>query len=104
VSVPEQVTVALGELTGQMAEGLLSLAVATGLQVMSQVMEADVKALAGPRGRHDKGRTAVRHGSGPGSGPWAAAGSRSCARGCGLLTVPVSCRSRPTTCSARPSC
>jgi len=67
VSVPEQVTVALGELTGQMAEGLLSLAVAAGLQVMSQVMEADVKALAGPRGRHDKGRTAVRHGSGPGS-------------------------------------
>ncbi len=57
VSVPEQVTVGLGELTGQMAEGLLSLAVATGLQVMSQVMEADVEALAGPRGRHDKGRT-----------------------------------------------
>ncbi len=67
VSVPEQVTVALGELTGQMAEGLLSLAVATGLQVMGQVMEADVEALAGPRGRHDPGRTAVRHGSGPGS-------------------------------------
>jgi len=41
--------------------------VATGLQVMSQVMEADVEALAGPRGRHDKGRTAVRHGSGAGS-------------------------------------
>ena len=30
-------------------------------------MEADVEALAGPRGRHDKGRTAVRHGSGAGS-------------------------------------
>ncbi len=56
----------MGELTGQMAEGLMSLAVATGLQVMSQVMEADVEALAGPRGRRDKGRTAVRHGSGPG--------------------------------------
>jgi len=67
VSVPEQVTVAFGELSGQLAEGLLSLAVATGLQVMSQVMEAYVEALAGPRGRHDKGRTAVRHGSGAGS-------------------------------------
>ena len=67
VGVPEQGDGPLGELTGQMSEGLLSLAVATGLQVMGQVMEADVEALAGPRGRHDPGRTAVRHGSGPGS-------------------------------------
>jgi len=36
MSVPEQVTVGLGELTGRLAEGLLSLAVATGLQVMSR--------------------------------------------------------------------
>lgn len=33
--MPEQVTVALEELAGQVAEGLLSLAVATGLQVMT---------------------------------------------------------------------
>ena len=67
VGVPEQGDGPLGELTGQMAEGLLSLAVATGLQVMGQVMEADVEALAGPRARDDPGGTAVRHGSGPGS-------------------------------------
>jgi len=85
VSVPEQVTVGLGELTGQMAEGLLSLAVATGLQVMSQVMEAYVEALAGPRGRHDKGRTAVRYGSGAGSvtlGPAPGAGGAAVGAGC----------------------
>jgi hypothetical protein len=67
VSVPEQVTVALAELTGQVQEGLLALAVATGLQVMGQLMEADVQALAGPNGAHPPGRTAVRHGSGAGS-------------------------------------
>jgi len=64
VSVPEQLKVALEELTGQMAEGLLSLAVTTGLQVMTHLMEADVEAAAGPKGRQDKARTAVRHGSG----------------------------------------
>jgi len=32
VSVPAEVTVALEQLTGQIQEGLLSLAVATGLQ------------------------------------------------------------------------
>jgi hypothetical protein len=52
VSVPEQVTVALSELTGQLQEGLLSLAVATGLAVMGQLMEADVTELAGPKGAH----------------------------------------------------
>ena len=66
VSVPEQVTVGLGELTGQMAEGLLSLAVATGLQVMSQVMEADVEALAGPRVATT--RVGRQFGTGPGRG------------------------------------
>ena len=33
-----------------------------GLQVMGQLMEADVAAVCGPRGRHDTERTAVRHG------------------------------------------
>ncbi len=50
VSVPEQVTIALAELTGQVQEGLLSLAVATGLAVMGQLMKADAQVLAGPKG------------------------------------------------------
>jgi putative transposase len=33
-AVPEQVSVALAELAGQVQEGLLALAVGTGLQVM----------------------------------------------------------------------
>src|SRR4029079_7336186 len=50
-----------------MREGLLALAVGTGLQVMAAIMEADVTAVCGPKGRHDPERTAVRHGHGGGS-------------------------------------
>src|SRR4051794_19896389 len=50
-----------------MREGLLALAVGTGLQVMAAIMEADVTAACGPKGRHDPERTAVRHGHGGGS-------------------------------------
>src|SRR3954453_19236627 len=48
-------------------EGLLALAVGTGLQVMAAIMEADVAAACGPKGRHDPERTATRHGRGAGS-------------------------------------
>ena len=67
VVVPEQVSVAMAEIAGCMREGLLALAVGTGLQVMQALMEADVTTLAGPKGRHDPARTAVRHGSERGS-------------------------------------
>ena len=66
-AVPDTVSVALAELAGEMREGLLALAVGTGLQVMAAIMEADVVAACGPRGRHDPERTATRHGHGPGS-------------------------------------
>ncbi len=52
------------QLTGQIQEGLLSLAVATGLQVMGQLMEGDVTAVAGAKGKRNPDRTAVRHGTG----------------------------------------
>src|SRR3954462_4249171 len=50
-----------------MREGLLALAVGTGLQVMAAMMEADVTAACGPKGRHDPERTATRHGHSAGS-------------------------------------
>jgi putative transposase len=65
--VPETVSVALAELVGEVREGLLALAVGTGLQVMAAMMEADVTAACGPKGRHDPGRTVTRHGYGVGS-------------------------------------
>ena len=67
LAVPEQVSVVMGEIAEDMREGLLALAVGAGLQVMSALMEADVTALTGPRGRHDAERVAVRHGTGAGS-------------------------------------
>ena len=66
-AVPEQVSVALGELASEVREGLLALAVGTGLQVMAAMMEADVTAVCGPKGRHDSERSATRHGHGAGS-------------------------------------
>jgi hypothetical protein len=36
--------------------------VGAGLQVMQALMEADVTTLAGPKGKHNMTRTAVRHG------------------------------------------
>ena len=67
LAVPEQVSVAMGEVVADMQEGLLALAVGTGLQVMHALMQADVTAVAGPRGAHDPGREAVRHGTEAGS-------------------------------------
>jgi len=66
-AVPEQVSVALAELVEEVQEGLLALAVGTGLQVMAAMMEADVTAVCGPKGRHDPERTVTRHGQGAGS-------------------------------------
>jgi putative transposase len=66
LELPEQVTVALAELASTAREGLLALAVGTGLQVLQAMLEEDVTRLVGPKGRHNRDRTAVRHGSEPG--------------------------------------
>jgi len=64
--LPERVTVALAELAGAAPEGLLALAVGTGLGVLGSLLEADVDGLVGPKGRHQPDRVAVRHGTQPG--------------------------------------
>ena len=66
-AIPERVSVAMGEITENVREGLLALAVGAGLQVMQALMEADVTELASPKGGHDEARTAVRHGRERGS-------------------------------------
>jgi len=62
LAFPEHVSVAMAEIAEHLGEGLLALAVGAGLQVMQTLMDADVTALAGPKGKHDQGRIAVRHG------------------------------------------
>ncbi|MGI8946731.1 MAG: transposase [Ornithinimicrobium sp.] len=44
-------------------EGLLAASTAVGLEVMAELMDAEVTDLAGPKGRHDAARTHNRHGS-----------------------------------------
>ena len=67
LAFPEHVSVAMAEIAEHVGEGLLALAVGAGLQVMQTLMDADVTALAGPKGKHDRGRIAVRHGREHGS-------------------------------------
>ena len=74
--MPEGVSVALGEIVADVREGLLAMAVGTGLQVMAAMMDADVTALCGPKGRHDPARTAVRHGMEKGRSPSVGGGCR----------------------------
>ena len=65
--LPEAVSIVLAELVCDVQEGLLAMAVGAGLQVMAAMMNADVEAVCGPRGKHDPQRAAVRHGVGDGS-------------------------------------
>jgi putative transposase len=67
LTIPEQVSVALAEIAHSAKEGLLALAVGAGLQVMGTLMEESVMAMAGPKGKHNPERVAVRHGHEQGS-------------------------------------
>jgi transposase-like protein len=46
-----------------MRQGLLAASVAIGLDVMGELVEAEVTEIAGPKGRHDRNRAAYRHGT-----------------------------------------
>jgi putative transposase len=67
VTVPAQVVVSLAEIAESAKEGLLALAVGTGLQVMAAIFEEDVTRLCGPQGKHNADRAGYRHGSEAGS-------------------------------------
>ncbi len=67
IAVPEHVVVSMAEIAGSVKEGLLALAVGTGLQVMAAMFEEDVTALCGPDGRRNPDRAGYRHGAEAGS-------------------------------------
>jgi putative transposase len=67
LTIPAEVSVALAEIAESATEGLLALAVGAGLQVLGTMMEESVDALAGPKGKHNPDRVAVRHGHEQGS-------------------------------------
>jgi putative transposase len=62
VVLPARVQEALGQLVESAKEGLLALSVGVGLGVLAELMEDEVDEVVGPKGRHDPGRVAVRHG------------------------------------------
>ena len=47
----------------RMRQGLLAASVAIGLEVMDELIDAEVTDAAGPKGKHDPGRCAYRHGT-----------------------------------------
>lgn len=47
----------------QMRHGLLAASVAIGLDVMGELVDAEVTDVAGPKGKHDPDRAAYRHGT-----------------------------------------
>lgn len=65
--LPDEVRLALADIAGAAREGLLSMSVAAGLSVMQAMFEAEITQVAGPKGKHNPDRAAVRHGTGNGS-------------------------------------
>lgn len=53
----------LARFAEHLREGLLAASVAVGLDVMDELMAAEVTEVAGPRGKHQEARTATRHGT-----------------------------------------
>jgi putative transposase len=64
--LPPRVEEALGELVGAAKDGLLALSVGVGLGVLTELMEEEVDEVVGAKGKHDRDRSAVRHGHDPG--------------------------------------
>ena len=62
LDLPEQIQLSLGEIVGDVREGLLALSVRVGLAVLAETMEWEVDRVVGPKGRHDRERVAKRHG------------------------------------------
>jgi transposase-like protein len=65
--LPAEVRLALSDIAASARDGLLAMSVAAGMAVMRAMFDAEVTAACGAKGKHDPGRTAVRHGTGDGS-------------------------------------
>lgn len=63
VTLAERLDGHLATFATHLREGLLAASTAVGLDVLDELMGAEVAALAGPRGKHQPDRAAYRHGS-----------------------------------------
>ena len=102
--LPEQVTVALAGLADAAREGLLALAVGTGLGMLGSLLEADVERLVGPRAATTRSGPRSVTAPSPARSPWAAAACGSTGHACAASMVPPSWPCRPGRRSPPPSC
>jgi putative transposase len=65
--LPVETTIAMADVAGAIKEGLLAFCCAAGLVAVTQIMEEEMTARIGPKGRHDPDRIATRNGTAPGS-------------------------------------
>jgi len=60
--LPEEIVLEVADIADALREGLMAVGTKAAILIAEQLLEADVEAVVGPRGRHRKGRTASRHG------------------------------------------
>jgi putative transposase len=65
--LPAEMKLALADIGAVAREGLLAMSVAAGMAVMQAMLDAEIAAACGPKGRHDADRAATRHGRERGS-------------------------------------
>jgi putative transposase len=62
VELPEQLALPTDGIAAALREGLLAMSTVAGLAALHELLEEEITALCGPRGRHDAERVAYRHG------------------------------------------
>jgi transposase-like protein len=67
VDLPAEFQLALADIGAVARQGLLAMSVAAGMAVMQAMFDAEIAAACGPKGKHDAGRAATRHGRENGS-------------------------------------
>lgn len=62
LALPDIVSVAVREFTGELEEGLLAFVVGSGLKVVNAMLEHEVEIPVGPKGHHGPNRVALSYG------------------------------------------
>lgn len=65
--LPVEATIAMADVAGAIREGLMAFCCSAGLLAVSQIMDEELTAKVGPKGKHDPERSATRNGTAPGS-------------------------------------
>ncbi|HSH58704.1 MAG TPA: IS256 family transposase, partial [Acidimicrobiales bacterium] len=61
--LPVEATIAMADVAGAIREGLMAFCCSAGLLAVSQIMDEELTAKVGPKGKHDPDRPATRNGT-----------------------------------------